>query len=106
MGMKFIKAMIRASKFEEVRDALQNLGVEFFTYYDVNAISFSKEQKISYRGRTVMDSGIIPIRVVEIVVPEIDALDVFKAINTAAQTGTVGDGKIFMWDMEKAERIN
>ncbi|HEX8574931.1 MAG TPA: P-II family nitrogen regulator, partial [Flavobacterium sp.] len=48
--MKRIQAIIRTTKFEEVRLALHAIGVEFFTYYDVKGVSFQNDNKGSYRG--------------------------------------------------------
>ena len=105
--MKKIQAIIRATKFEDVRDALHNIGVEFFIYYEAKGVSFQNEQKGSYRGLTVIDSaGVIPRRVIEVVVPEIDAKDVVDCIKKSAYTGEVGDGKIFVSSLDAALRIS
>ncbi|MFQ3575300.1 MAG: P-II family nitrogen regulator [Cytophagales bacterium] len=104
--MKYIKATIRPEKFDSVRDALYHIGIEFFTYTDVTGVSFQQEQKYSYRGRTLYDSGKVTLRVVDVIVPDEDASEVIEVIKKSAQTGMVGDGKIFMWDLEHSERIS
>ena len=104
--MKEIKAIIRASKFDDVRDALHGIGVEFFIFYDVKGVSFQNEQKGSYRGTQIFDTASIPRRQIEIIVPEEDAADVVECIRKSASTGTVGDGKIFVTDITTAVRIS
>jgi nitrogen regulatory protein P-II 1 len=105
--MKKIQAIIRASKFEDVRDALHNIGVEFFIFYEVKGVTFQNEQKGSYRGLSVFDSaGSIPRRVIEVIVPEIDYKDVVECIKKAAYTGETGDGKIFVSAIDQALRIS
>lgn len=105
--MKKIQAIIRASKFEDVKDALHAIGVEFFIFYEVKGVSFQNEQKGSYRGQQIYESaGGAPRRVIEAVVPEIDAEDVIKCIKKSAYTGEVGDGKIFLSSIESATRIS
>lgn len=105
--MKKIQAIIRASKFDDVKDALHNIGVEFFIFYEVKGVTFQNEQKGSYRGLQMYESaGATPRRVIEVVVPEIDADDVIKCIKKSAYTGEVGDGKIFLSSIESAIRIS
>lgn len=105
--MKKIQAIIRASKFEDVRDALHNIGVEFFIFYEVKGVTFQNEQKGSYRGMSIIDSaGATPRRVIEVIVPEIDAKEVVTCIKKSAHTGEVGDGKIFVSPVETAIRIS
>ena len=103
--MKRIQAIIRASKFDDVRDDLHKMGVEFFVFYDVKGVTFQNEQKGSYRGTSIYDAASIPRRAVEVVVPEIDAKEVIECIKRAARTGTAGDGKIFVSDVEDVIRI-
>lgn len=105
--MKKIQAIIRASKFEDVRDALHQIGVEFFIFYEVKGVTFQAEHKGSYRGLSIYDAaGSIPRRVIEVVVPEIDAQEVIGCIKKSAYTGEVGDGKIFVSAIESAIRIS
>ncbi len=105
--MKKIQAIIRASKFEDVRDGLHAMGVEFFIFYEVKGVTFQNEQKGSYRGLSIYDStGAIPRRVIEVVVPEIDFQEVVACIKKAAYTGEVGDGKIFVSTIDAAMRIS
>ena len=101
-----ISAIIRAGKFDEVRDALHAIGVEFFTFYDVKGVTFTKEQKGSYRGTSIYDASSISRRKIDIVVPEIDAAEVVDVIKKAATTGVAGDGKIFVKDVKTSVRIS
>lgn len=101
-----IEAIIRTSKFDEVRFALHDIGVEFFTYTDVNGVTFQNENKGSYRGTSIVNATIIPRKMLEIIVPEIDALDVIEAISRAASTGQSGDGKIYVSKVESVKRIS
>lgn len=107
MEMKKIQAIIRASMFEEVRNALHQIGVEYFVYFEVKGVSFQNEQRGSYRGASIIDTAAsIPRRVVEIVVPSIDAEEVISCIKKSAYTGEVGDGKIYVSPIESAIRIS
>lgn len=106
MNLKKIQAIIRASKFEDVRKKLHSIGVEYFIFYEAKGVSFQNEQKGSYRGVSVGDSAAMtPKRIIEVVVPEIDADDVVNAIKTSASTGEAGDGKIYVSDIETGIRI-
>jgi nitrogen regulatory protein P-II 1 len=106
MTMKRIQAIIRATKFEEVRIALHEIGIEFFVYYDVKGATFQNENKISYRGTSSTDGGSILRRNIEIIVPAIDADEVVACIKQSAHTGTVGDGKIYISTIDEAVRIS
>lgn len=101
--MKKIEAIIRKSKFEEVRDALHAIQVTFLTYWDVTGVGNAKEGHV-YRGVTYNTTD-IQRRMLSIVVSD-NFLE--KTINTllkVAYTGEVGDGKIFVSNIEEAYRI-
>ena len=101
--MKKIEAIIRKSKFSAVRDALHEVGVNFFSYWDVTGLGNEKEGHV-YRGISYSTSD-IQRRYISIVVNE-DFEDVtIKTILNAAGTGEVGDGKIFVSKIEAAYRI-
>ncbi|MFN8438303.1 MAG: P-II family nitrogen regulator [Cytophagales bacterium] len=105
--MKKIQAIIRASKFDDVRDALHDIGVEYFIYYEVKGVSFQNEKKGSYRGASIIDTvAAIPRRVVEVIVPEIDTEEVVYCIKKAASTGEAGDGKIYISPVDSGVRIS
>ena len=101
-----IKAVIRITKFDDVKDALLGIGVEFLTYYDVRGVTFQAEQKGTYRGNSIMDSSSIQKRVIEIVIPEEEAQEVVDCIKKAAATGVVGDGKIYTYEIKTSTRIS
>lgn len=105
--MKRIQAIIRASKFDDVRNALHAIGVEYFIYYEVKGVSFQNEQKGSYRGASIIDTAAsIPRRVIEVVVPEVDSEEVVACIKKSAYTGDAGDGKIYISPVDHSVRIS
>lgn len=100
--MKKIEAIIRTSKFYEVKDALHEAGVDFFSFYDVKGVGSQKKEAV-YRG-TVYDMGAIARTKLEIVVSE-SLEKVVKAIIEASRTGEIGDGKIFISDIIETHKI-
>jgi nitrogen regulatory protein P-II 1 len=101
--MKKVEAIIRKSKFSVVKKALHEVGVNFFSYWDVTGLGNEKEGHV-YRGVAYSTSD-IQRRYLSIVVND-DFLDVtIKAILEAGATGEVGDGKIFVSDISEAYRI-
>ena len=101
--MKKIETIIRKSKFDEVRNALHEVNVYFFSYWDVTGVGHEKKEHL-YRG-VAYSSSDIQRRFLSIVVND-DFVDVtVNAILRAAHTGEVGDGKIFVIPVEEAYRI-
>jgi len=101
--MKKIEAIIRKSKFTEVKDALHNVGVNFFSYWDVTGLGNEKEGHV-YRGVSYSTSD-IQRRYLSIVVNDNFEEITVKTIIESAGTGQVGDGKIFVSDIKEAYRI-
>lgn len=101
--MKKIEAIIRKSKFEDVKDALSSAGIEWFSYWDITGLGKSKEEQV-VRGQVFM-SGYIQRRMLSIVVRDINLEKTVNAILGAAYTGDQGDGKIFVSDVEQTYRI-
>lgn len=101
--MKKIEAIIRKTKFEEVKDALLEADIEWFSYYDVRGIGKSREARI-YRG-VMYDTSSIERILISIVVRDKNAEKTVQAILKAAQTGEIGDGRIFVIPIEDAIRI-
>lgn len=101
--MKQIEAVIRKSKFDEVKKALHEIEVNFFTYWDVTGVGNEKQGHV-YRGISYSTSD-IQRRYLSIVVSD-EFLDrtVEKLLETA-YTGNVGDGKIFVSEVIEAYRI-
>ena len=101
--MKKIEAIIRKSKYSAVRDALHNVGVNFFSYWDVTGLGNEKEGHV-YRGVSYSTSD-IQRRQISIVVNDDFEEATIKAILSAGSTGEVGDGKIFVSDINECYRI-
>lgn len=101
--MKKIEAIIRKSKFNEVKEALHKVDIEFFSYWDVTGIGKEKEGHV-YRG-TVYETSFIQRRMISFVVRDHYLDPAIEAILASAQTGELGDGKIFISDMNDAIRI-
>ena len=101
--MKKIEAIIRKSKFSEVKEALHNVGVNFFSYWDVTGLGNEKEGHV-YRGVSYSTSD-IQRRYLSIVVNDNFEEITINAILKSAYTGDVGDGKIFVSDIKEAFRI-
>jgi nitrogen regulatory protein P-II 1 len=101
--MKKIEAIIRKSKFAEVKQALHNVDVNFFSYWDVTGVGNEKEGHV-YRGITYSTSE-IQRRYLSIVVNNEFVEKTIDAILNSAATDQVGDGKIFISPVEQAYRI-
>jgi len=101
--MKKIEAIIRKSKFEAVKEALHNVGVNFFSYWDVTGQGHEKEGHV-YRGVSYSTSD-IQRRYLSIVVNNEFEEATIKAILDSGVTGEVGDGKIFVSDIQESYRI-
>ena len=102
--MKLIEAIIKPFKLEEVREALTALGVEGLTVSEVKGFGRQKGQTELYRG-TEYRNDFLPKTKIELAVKDEDTDSVIKAISSVTNTGKVGDGKIFVYDLEKAVRI-
>ncbi len=101
--MKKIEAIIRKSKYSEVKKALHEKGVNFFTYWDVTGIGHEKQGHV-YRGLAFSTSD-IQRRFLSIVVNDDFVQPTIDAILKVAKTGDIGDGKIFVSDIIDAYRI-
>ncbi len=101
--MKKIEAIIRKTKFEDVKDALLQADIEWFSYYEVRGVGKSRQARI-YRG-VMYDTSSIERILVSIVVRDINAERTVQAILSAARTGEIGDGRIFIIPVEDSIRI-
>ncbi len=101
--MKQIEAIIRKSKFDDVKKALHNIEVNFFSYWDVTGVGNEKQGHV-YRGISYSTTD-IQRRYLSIVVSDEFLDKTVEAILDAAQTGNVGDGKIFVSEIIEAYRI-
>tara|TARA_A200000113_G_C8773731_1_gene325200 strand:+ start:540 stop:878 length:339 start_codon:yes stop_codon:yes gene_type:complete len=101
--MKKIEAIIRKSKFREVKEALHDVEVNFFSYWDVTGVGNEKIGKV-YRGITYSTSD-IQRRYLSIVVSDSFLDKTVEAILKSGSTDNIGDGKIFVSDIKEAYRI-
>ena len=102
--MKLIMAIIKPFKLDDVRDALTPLGVQGLTVSEVKGFGRQKGQTEIYRGAEYHVSFLPKVKI-EVVVTD-DMVDgVMEAIAKAANTDKIGDGKIFVLDVERAMRI-
>lgn len=101
--MKKVEAIIRKSKFDNVKSALHDVGVNFFSYWDVTGLGNEKEGHV-YRGVAYSTSD-IQRRYLSIVVNDDFEEVTIKTILEAASTGDVGDGKIFVSQIDEVYRI-
>ncbi len=102
--MKKIEAIIRTTKFDAVRDALASIGVRFFSLKEVRGYGLQKGETHMYRGADLGADYISRLQMD--IVTTTDKVDqIMSTIEQAGRTGAVGDGKIFVYDIEKALRI-
>ena len=102
--MKKIEAIIKPFKLDDVREALSDLGITGMTVTEVRGFGRQKGHTELYRGAEYM-VDVLPKVKMEIVVPD-DLLDpCLDAIIETAQTGKIGDGKIFVYEVERVVRI-
>ena len=102
--MKLIIAIIKPFKTEEVRDALASIGVQGMTVSEVRGFGRQKGQTEIYRGAEYTTSFVPKVRL-DIAVSDSLAPRVVETLQHIAATGTIGDGKIFVIDLEQAVRI-
>lgn len=102
--MKFIAAIIKPFKLDEVRDALQEIDILGMTVTEVKGFGRQKGHTEIYRGAEYA-IGFVPKIKIEIAVPDDIADTAIKAIADASRTGQIGDGKIFLTDLTAVMRI-
>ncbi len=102
--MKKIEAIIQPFKLDEVKEALQGLGIEGMTISEVRGHGRQKGHKETYRGQEYQ-VDLLPKVKVETVVPDGRSEEVVNALCAAARSGKIGDGKIFVSDVAEAIRI-
>jgi nitrogen regulatory protein P-II 2 len=102
--MKLVAAIIKPFKLDDVREALSDIGVSGITVIEVKGFGRQKGHTELYRGAEYVVDFLPKIKV-EIAVDD-DLVDkVIEAITTAARTGKIGDGKIFVYDLNQVTRI-
>jgi nitrogen regulatory protein PII len=102
--MKKIEAVIKPFKLEEVKDALSEIGIEGMTVSEVKGFGRQKGHTEIYRGSEYTVDFLPKIKL-EVVVPDGRVEAAVAAIVTAAKTGKIGDGKVFVSNVEEAVRI-
>ena len=102
--MQLIEAIIKPSKLEEVKEALAGIGLEGMTVTEVKGFGRQKGHTELYRGAEYVVDFLPKIKM-EIVIADTQVEDVVNGIVKAAQTGRIGDGKIFITNIEEAVRI-
>jgi nitrogen regulatory protein PII len=102
--MKHIVAVIKPHKLDDVKEKLQEVGVQGMTVSDARGFGRQKGQTEVYRGAEYRIEFLPKVRI-EVAVPDDLAQQVVDAIVSAARTGEIGDGKIFVFPLENAIRI-
>ena len=102
--MKKIEAIIQPFKLEEVKEALKNIGIDGMTISEVRGHGRQKGHKEVYRGQEY-NVDLLPKVRFDLVVANERLEEVVDAITTAARTGKIGDGKIFVYEVAEAIRI-
>ncbi len=102
--MKKIEAIIKPFKLEDVKEALSGLGVEGMTVSEVKGFGRQKGHTELYRGAEYVVDFLPKIKL-EIIIPDELVAQVVETIENAARTGRIGDGKIFVTNVEEVVRI-
>jgi nitrogen regulatory protein P-II 2 len=102
--MKFVTAIIKPFKLDEVREALSAIGVQGLTVTEVKGFGRQKGHTELYRGAEYVVDFLPKVKV-EVAVKDELVDQVIEAIEKSANTGKIGDGKIFVYDLEQVVRI-
>jgi nitrogen regulatory protein PII len=102
--MKKIEAIVRPEKLDEIKDALNKHEIKGLTISQVSGCGHQKGQKNFYRG-TVVDITLLPKIKIEIVCEDENAAEIVSLIAETGKTGEIGDGKIFIYNIENVIRI-
>ncbi|MGY6710425.1 MAG: P-II family nitrogen regulator [Rhizobiaceae bacterium] len=102
--MKIVMAIIKPFKLDEVREALTGVGIQGLTVTEVKGYGRQKGHTEIYRGAEYAVSFLPKIKI-EIAVPDELTDKAVEAISTAAKTGQIGDGKVFVYGLDQAVRI-
>lgn len=102
--MKKIEAIIQPFKVDDVKQALRELGIEGMTVIEAKGFGRQKGHTEVYRG-SEYTVDLLPKMKIEVVVPDDSADDVVEAVVASAKTGRIGDGKVFVSNIEEAIRI-
>jgi nitrogen regulatory protein P-II 1 len=102
--MKLIKAIVRPNKVDDVKDALGKLNISGMTVTEVRGHGKQKGHTAVYRGQEYQVS-LLPKMQIEVVVSDASTDDVIKAIISAARTGEIGDGRVFVLPVADSYKI-
>ena len=102
--MKKIEAVIQPFKLEDVKAALKAIGIDGMTIIEVRGHGRQKGHKEVYRGQEYQ-VDLLPKVKLELIVASARADEVIQTLSSAARTGKIGDGKIFVYNVEEAIRI-
>jgi nitrogen regulatory protein P-II 1 len=102
--LKKIEAIIKPFKLDDVKDALQEVGIEGITVLEAKGFGRQKGHAELYRGAEYVVDFLPKVKI-EVIVPDQRLEAALDAIQKAARTGKIGDGKIFVFDVEQAIRI-
>ena len=103
-AMKKVEAIIKPFKLDEVKEALSEVGVQGMTVTEVKGFGRTGGKREVYRGSAYVVDFVPKVRV-EVVIPDALVVSVLEAVEKAAKTGRIGDGKIFVSPVEEAVRI-
>lgn len=102
--MKMVVAIIKPFRLDDVRDALANIGIKGITVTEVKGFGRQKGHTELYRGAEYVVDFLPKVKL-EIAIEEAQVDDVIEAIISSASTGKIGDGKIFVHELERVIRI-
>ncbi|MEM7546777.1 MAG: P-II family nitrogen regulator [Pseudomonadota bacterium] len=102
--MKLVTAVLKPFKLEEVREALTSIGVQGLMVSEVKGYGRQSGHTEIYRGAEYVVNFVPKIRL-EIAAPDDQVEKIVETISQTARTGKIGDGKIFVWDIEQAVRV-
>lgn len=102
--MKYITVIIRPHKLDEVREALLEVGIQGLSVTEIRGFGRQKGHKEVYRGAEYKVEFVPKIKIEIATKPEL-VDHVIEAVQKAGKTGAVGDGKLFVWDLEQVVRI-
>ncbi|WP_110238855.1 P-II family nitrogen regulator [Nocardioides gilvus] len=102
--MKLVTAVIKPHKWEDVREALETFGVAGMTVSEVSGYGRQKGHTEVYRGAEY-DIALVPKIRIEIVVEDADASDIVDIVVKTAQTGRIGDGKVWVIPVDSVVRV-
>jgi nitrogen regulatory protein P-II 1 len=102
--VKKIEAIIQPFKFDDVKEAMKAIGIDGMTVSEVRGHGRQKGHKEVYRGQEY-EVDLLPKVKLEMVIPDARVDEVIRTLATAARTGKIGDGKLFVYEVAEAVRI-